>query len=81
MKKIRLWKLGYIDTKNPANSIIPTKEVIDKFKMLLEKGIRDEMCDLVWGPELFVELIEIEEDVKHYILNEDGKLELIRGIE
>ena len=71
--KIRLWKLGSLEHR-----WVPTKEGIDKVRNILKEGIKKGgELDIVWGPELNVELVEIEDDVKNYIVNEEGKLELI----
>lgn len=63
MKTIRLWKLGYIDKTNPSNNIIPTKQAIDKLRELLNnaKNSNKNVEDIIWGPELHVELIKIDE--------------------
>lgn len=78
MKKIRLWKLGNIDNNNILNSIIPTKQMIEKFRTLLQESLSpDGTLDVVWGPDINVELIEIEDGVENYIVGQDGRLEKI----
>jgi hypothetical protein len=74
--KIRLWRLGSLEHK-----ILPTRASIQRFRdMLKECTEKDGEYDLVWGPEITVELVEIEDDVKNYIVNEEGKLELVEPI-
>lgn len=71
--KIRLWKLGSLEHR-----IMPTQQGLNKLRNILkESTAKSGEIDIVWGPELNVELIEIEDDVKNYIVNEEGKLELI----
>jgi len=71
--KIRLWKLGSLEHK-----ILPTQKRIQEFRDVLKEWTeKDGEYDLVWGPEITVELVEIEDDVKNYIVNEEGKLELV----
>ncbi len=71
--KIRLWKLGSLEHR-----IMPTQQGLNKLRNVLkESTAKSGEIDIVWGPELNVELIEIEDDVKNYIVNEEGKLELI----
>lgn len=71
--KIRLWKLGSLEHK-----ILPTQEAIQKFRdALKEYTEKDGEYDLVCGPAITVELVEIEDDVKNYIVNKEGKLELV----
>ncbi len=71
--KIRLWKLGSLEHR-----ITPTQQGLNKLRNILkESTAKSGEIDIVWGPELNVELIEIEDDVKNYIVNEEGKLELI----
>lgn len=77
-KQIRLWKVGYICPENPLNSLIPNKEMIEKIKNLIRPAADlppGGVLDIVWGPELNVELITIDDDVESYIVNEQGKLE------
>jgi hypothetical protein len=75
MKKIRLWKLGKIDNNNLLNSIVPTKQMIEKFRTLLQESLSpDGTLDIIWGPDIEVELIDIDDNVENYIVGEDGKL-------
>ena len=72
-----LWKLGHIDKNNVLNSIIPTREYIEKFKEILKSSLTtspDGTVSLIWGPDIDVELVEIDDDVKHYVVDGDGKL-------
>ena len=71
--KIRLWKLGSLEHK-----VLPTQKAIQKFRDALKECTeKDGEYDLVWGSAITVELVEIEDDVKNYIVNEEGKLELV----
>jgi hypothetical protein len=80
MKKIRLWKLGHIDTNNVLNSMLPTKNMIERFRNTLKENLSVKdggTVDLIWGPDIDVELVEIDETVENYIIGQDGKLEKI----
>ena len=75
--KIMLWKLGHIDKNNVLNSILPTKESIEKFREILTNSLTQSPAgtiSLIWGPDIDVELVEIDDDVKHYVVDGDGKL-------
>lgn len=73
--KILLWKLGHLDKQNPANSILPTKEAVAKFATMLKENTKDtDKIDIIWGPDISVELVEIDEDVISYVVDSDGKL-------
>jgi hypothetical protein len=52
ISNIRLWRLGFIDTTNPANSLIPSRSVINKLRNILHNNVGGGTIDLVWGPEL-----------------------------
>lgn len=52
ISNIRLWRLGYIDTNNALNSIIPTKAMLNKVKEIVVNNISGGVLDLFWGPEL-----------------------------
>lgn len=49
---IRLWKLG-----NLEHRIAPTKEAAEKLASLLGGYTPGELMDLIWGPDLTVEII------------------------
>ena len=55
--KIRLWKLG-----NAENKIYPTKEAIKKLSEMLMESSNSEIMDLIWGPDITVQEIEVKED-------------------
>lgn len=55
--QIRVWKLGSLE-----HMIIPTKESIEKFKETLSEVIKNGGGDIVWGPELSVEIVEVEDN-------------------
>jgi len=63
-KKIRLWKLGRL-TDNPTTTIFPTKKSIELFKLRLDqaKESNEEVFDIVWGPEISVELINADDEI------------------
>lgn len=52
ISNIRLWTLGYIDTVNPGNSLIPSKSVLNKVRDILHNNSGGGPMDLVWGPDL-----------------------------
>src|SRR5690606_1122349 len=54
ISNIRLWRVGIIDTTNPAASILPTRTAINKLKNLLHNRATGGVLDLIWGPELDV---------------------------
>lgn len=76
MKKIRLWRLGSLEHK-----IIPTKEAVEKLRNILIQAQDEELTDLVWGPELSVEMYEISDKVENYLVNGEGKLVKIERVE
>jgi hypothetical protein len=49
ISNIRLWTLGVLDG---ANSILPTKGMIQKLRNILSNNVGGGTMDLVWGPEL-----------------------------
>ncbi len=49
---IRLWKLGDLE-----NKILPTNEAFQKLADILNTDKDGEVLDLIWGPDLTVELI------------------------
>lgn len=51
--QIRLWKLGNLD-----KGIIPSKETIDRLAELL-KQTNGETVDIIWGPEIEVQCVEV----------------------
>lgn len=73
MKKIRLWKLGSLEHK-----IYPTREAINKLRDILNKN--EDLTDLVWGPEISVEMYEVSDKVENYLVNEEGKLVKIEQV-
>ncbi len=72
--KIRLWKVGFLNKENPLNSVLPTKQMLEKVRELISSSISGGVTDIIWGPDLNVELVEIDENIKNFTLNEDGKL-------
>lgn len=49
ISNIRLWNLGVLDG---PNSIIPTRNAINRLRNILSNNITGGVLDLVWGPEL-----------------------------
>jgi hypothetical protein len=73
--KIRLWKLGVIDQNNINASMLPTKVALEKFRDMLQAAIESgNDTDIIWGPDINVELVEIDETVKNFIVGPDGKM-------
>jgi hypothetical protein len=64
--KFRLWRLGSLEHK-----IYPTREHIEKFKEALKHSLETGE-DLVWGPEISYDLIEVD-DVQDFILTDNVK--------
>jgi len=81
MKTIRLWQLGYLDTQNPVNSIIPTKQALDLLKQKISEfnNIEEDVIDFIWGPELKLQIFSIPDNVniEEFIVNDQGKLERV----
>ena len=57
MRTIRLWRLGYIDKNNPSNSILPTAASLKKLKELIDNGTEGGIFDIIWGPDLSLDII------------------------
>jgi len=61
MGKIRLWKLG-----NAEKGIYPTDQIMDSLCNILanaKKHEGDEPLDIIWGPDISVEVVEGDMDV------------------
>lgn len=52
ISNIRLWRVGYIDQTNALNSIIPTKNMLNKVREIVLNNISGGVLDLFWGPDL-----------------------------
>jgi hypothetical protein len=52
ISNIRLWKVGYIDSTNVLNSIIPTKAMLNKVREIVQNNLSGGVLDLFWGPDL-----------------------------
>lgn len=48
---VRLWNLGHIGA-TPKESIIPTKELVNKVRNILQNNVGGGTLDLVWGPDI-----------------------------
>jgi hypothetical protein len=57
MTTIRLWRLGYIDKDNPSNSLLPTAESLRKLKDLINNNTSGGILDIIWGPDLSLDVI------------------------
>lgn len=60
MSKIRVWKLGSLEHK-----IVPTQEAANKLRTILAplKDDKDCVLDIVWGPDLEVQVVEGDDDI------------------
>ena len=72
MSKIRLWKLGSLEHK-----LFPTELSVAKLAEVLlgAKAGEDGFIDIIWGPDLTVEVVEGDVDVIVRQL-EDGNQEI-----
>jgi hypothetical protein len=54
MTTIRLWRVGYINPNNLCDSILPTKEALQKLRDLIatEDGKGSNVLDIIWGPDI-----------------------------
>lgn len=70
-KTIRLWRLGSLE-----HNLFPTRESINKLRDLINAGLNEDgdFIDLVWGPDINVELVEITDEVENYVVDNEGKL-------
>lgn len=69
--KIRLWKLG-----STEHRIYPTDTAIHTLTDILN-SIREPGGDIIWGPDINVELVEIDDSdmnvvVSDFVLNEEN---------
>jgi hypothetical protein len=55
---IRLWKLGNLEHK-----IVPTKEASEKLASILKGHTGSETMDLIWGPDIEVEIVPDQESL------------------
>jgi hypothetical protein len=60
-KYIRIWKLGNLEYK-----IMPTKAAFEKLQKALEEWDGVSTLDIIWGPDLTLEVFEIDnsEEIK-----------------
>ncbi len=65
-KKLRLWRLGDLD-----RMILPTEEAIHRLASILDKWDGESPFDLVWGPEISVEQIDLETNAVDIIVPVD----------
>lgn len=77
MKTIRLWKVGVINPLNPLSSLTPSSATIQKVRDLVQsvKDMPDNnIMDIIWGPDLNIELHVVDDHVENYVLGPDNKL-------
>lgn len=58
---IRLWTIGHIG-KTLNETIIPSKEYIEKIKSLIEESREKEVYDMVVGPDIKCQIISSDAD-------------------
>lgn len=68
---IRVWKLGNLEYNK-----FPTSESADKLQQLLESYKPGELMDLIWGPDLTIEIVpdypnEPITDIIHVVRREE----------
>lgn len=68
ISQIRVWKLGFINESNMAESIFPTDVAINKLAQILLSNPGGGAFDLIWGPEL--EVSEYKTNVHEFLGNE-----------
>jgi len=76
MSKVRLWKLGYLNKENLAQSMMPTAKSINRLRDLIADIPEGGTIDLVWGPDLDVQEFE-SLDVINLVETSDGKYERV----
>lgn len=64
MSKLRLWRLGSLEHK-----IIPTYATIRKLAEHLDGWKANETLDLIWGPDIQYQEIDIELDGQQKVIN------------
>lgn len=69
-KQLRIWKLG-----NLENKIYPTEENFKKLEeILISKEFKnDHPYDIIWGPDLQLEIFDIEVDNSIDVINNGDK--------
>ncbi len=77
--QIRVWTLGYLDKKNPTNSIFPTKEGMDRFEKALKEVLDAGGGDLIWGPELSCQVIECDSNYFDKVVSGAEDLSLVKN--
>lgn len=64
ISNIRLWKIGHIGD-NPQNTLLPTRDQMQKLRNILASNVGGGTIDLVWGPEL--DFKESNTNVHHFL--------------
>ncbi len=65
VSKTTLWRLGYINEKEPEKSIFPTSDGLARLSEMLAQSPNGGARDLVWGPEL--DFKETGTDIHHFL--------------
>ena len=52
ISSVRLWRVGYIDQTNSANSLIPSRAMLEKVRDLIKNNVAGGVLDIIWGPDL-----------------------------
>lgn len=73
--KICLWRLGHLDKENVMNSIIPSRDQIERLKNLINNNKDNGVLNIIWGPDISLEVMEVNEvDINHYIAEPSGRI-------
>lgn len=70
---VRLWNIGYIDSANPQNSILPNKALLNRFRNQIANNVGGGTVDFVVGPEVTFK----ESDSKSYQFLGSEKYEVV----
>lgn len=73
ISNVRLWNVGHIGT-GPHDSILPTKETLQRLRNILANNVGGGTIDLVWGPEL--KFTSSSTDVHKFLGSEKYKVTL-----
>ncbi len=75
--KVRLWTLGSFEHR-----VIPGKQSIEKLRQLISNLTygEDGYADVVWGPDLMVTVVEVDENLNDVIETptvDDGRIRIL----
>lgn len=67
LSKIRLWKLGSLEHR-----IVPNQDAVNKLQTILKSAhsSNDELMDIIWGPDLEVQEIGINDTIEQFVVEE-----------